>query len=119
MAAGHAGAADGLHQRFLDDAVLHVQRQLAGTLLRGAPAHTVGKTGDVGDLLGLHPLALLRNGRRSVISALGHGTHMLNFSRIDHSSDLPFSYIVTISEMTDGIITERGRKSKKHSKHLV
>ena len=116
---GHAGAADGLHQRFLDDAVLHVQRQLAGALLRGAPAHTVGKTGDVGDLLGLHPLALLRNGRRSVISALGHGTHMLNFSRIDHSSDLPFSYIVTISEMTDGIITERGRKSKKHSKHLV
>ena len=38
---GHAGAADGLHQRFLDDALFHVQRQLAGALLRRAPANAV------------------------------------------------------------------------------
>ena len=37
---GHAGAADGLDQGFFDDAVLDVQGQFAGALLRGAPAHT-------------------------------------------------------------------------------
>ena len=55
---GHAGAAEGLHQRFLDDAVLDVQGQLAGALLRRAPADAVGKAADVLDFLRLHPLAL-------------------------------------------------------------
>ena len=32
-----------LHQRLLDDAVLHIQGQLAGALLRSAPAHAVGE----------------------------------------------------------------------------
>ena len=86
---GHAGAADGLHQRLLNDAVLDIQRQLAGALLGGAPAHAVGKTGNIGDFLGLDPLALLGDGSRTVISALGDGTHMLYLSGIDHSEFLP------------------------------
>ena len=49
---GHAGAADGFHQGLLNDAVLDVQRQLAGTLLGSAPADAVGQAADVGDLLG-------------------------------------------------------------------
>ena len=40
---GHAGAADGLDQGFLDDAVLDVEGQLAGALLGSAPAHAVGE----------------------------------------------------------------------------
>ena len=85
---GHAGAADGLHQSLLNDAVFHVQRQLAGALLRSAPADAVGKAGDVADLLGLHPFALLGNGSGAVISALGDGAHMLYFAGIDHSSQI-------------------------------
>ena len=44
---GHTRAADGLNEGLLDDAVLDVQRELAGALLRCAPTHTVRKTGDV------------------------------------------------------------------------
>ncbi len=87
---GHAGAADGLYQRFLNDAVFHIQGQLAGALLGCAPADAMGKAGDIADLLGLHPLALFGNGSRAVISALGYGAHMLNLSRIDHNDDVPF-----------------------------
>ena len=86
---GHAGAADGLHQRLLNDAVFDVQRQLAGALLGSAPADAVGEAGNIGDLLGLDPLALLGDGSRTVISALGDGTHMLYLSGIDHSEFLP------------------------------
>ena len=81
---GHAGAAQGLHQSLFDDAVLDVQGQLAGALLGSAPAHAVGKAADVADFLGLDPLALLGNGSRTVICALGNGTHMLNFGRVNH-----------------------------------
>ena len=81
---GHAGTADGLYQRFFNDAVLHVQGQLAGTLLGRAPANTVGQTADVLDLLGLNPFALLRDGGGAVIRALGHRAHMLHFGGIDH-----------------------------------
>ena len=84
---GHTGAADGLHQCLLDDAIFDVQGQLAGALLRGAPADTVGKAGDIGDFLGLHPPPLLRDGSRAVVSALGHRTHMLYFRSIDHGND--------------------------------
>ena len=85
---GHAGAADGFHQSLLNDAVFHVQRQLAGALLRSAPADAVGKAGDVADLLSLHPLPLLRDRCRAVISALGDGAHMLYFAGIDHNSQI-------------------------------
>ena len=86
---GHAGAADGLDQRLLNDALLDVERQLARALLGSAPADAVGKAGNVGELLGLHPLALFGNGSGTVICALGDRAHMLNFGRVNHG-DLPF-----------------------------
>ena len=76
---GHARAADGLNEGLLDDAVLDVQRELAGALLRCAPTHTVRKTGDVGNLLSLDPLALLGDGRGAVVCTLGNGAHVLHF----------------------------------------
>lgn len=80
----HAGAADGFHQRFFDDAALDVQRQLAAALLRRAPANAVGQTGDVLDLLGLNPFALFRDGRRAVVRALGDTDHFFNFLGVLH-----------------------------------
>ena len=76
---GHARAADGLNEGLLDDAVLDVQRQLAGALLGSAPADAVRKTGDVLDLLGLNPLALLGDGCGTVVCTLGNGAHVLHF----------------------------------------
>ena len=81
---GHAGAAEGLDEALLDDALLDVKGELAGTLLRGAPAHAVREAGDVLDLLGLDPLALLGDGRGAVICALGDGAHILDFCGILH-----------------------------------
>ena len=81
---GHTGAADGLHQRLLDDALLHVQGQFAGALLRSTPADAVGQTADILDFLGLNPLSFFRDGGRSVIRALGHRAHTLYFAGIDH-----------------------------------
>ena len=86
---GHAGAADGLNKRFFDHAVFDVQRQLAGALLRCAPANTMSEAGNILDFLCLNPLALLGNGSRTMICALCYRTHMLYFSRINHKS-LPF-----------------------------
>ena len=48
-----------LDQRFLDDAVFDVQGQLAGALLRRAPADAVRQAGDVFDLLWLEPICPL------------------------------------------------------------
>ena len=87
---GHAGAADGLHQGLLDDAVLDVQGQLAGALLGRAPADAVGEAGDVLDLLGLDPAAFLGDGRRAVIRPFRHARHVFDFCRIDHS--LPYVF---------------------------
>ena len=81
---GHARAADGLDEGLLDDALLDVKRKLAGTLLRGAPTHTVREARDVGNLLGLDPLALLGDGCGAVIRALGDGAHILDFCGILH-----------------------------------
>ena len=72
-------AADGLDQGLLDDAVLDVEGQLAGALLRRAPADAVGQAGDVLDFLGLHPPALLGDGRRAVVGPLATG-HMCSTS---------------------------------------
>ena len=44
-------------QGLFDDAVLHVQAQLAGALLGCAPAHTMGVAADVLDLIGLDPVS--------------------------------------------------------------
>ena len=50
---GHAGAADGLDQGFLDNAVFNVQAEFAAALLGGAPADAVGVAGNVFDFLSL------------------------------------------------------------------
>ena len=76
---GHARAAEGLDEALLDNALLDVERKLACALLRGAPADTVREAGDVLDLLCLDPLALLRDGRRAVVCALGDRAHVLHF----------------------------------------
>ncbi|OQB51920.1 MAG: hypothetical protein BWX99_02668 [Deltaproteobacteria bacterium ADurb.Bin151] len=68
---GHAGASECFDQRFLNDAIFHVKRQFAGTLLRRTPPDTVGKTADIFNLLHLRPPALLRDGGRAVFGALG------------------------------------------------
>ena len=86
---GHARAADGLDQSLLNDALLDVERQLAGALLGRAPADAVGEAGNIGDLLGLDPLALFGDRGRTVICALRNGAHMLHFGRVNHN-DLPF-----------------------------
>ena len=78
---GHAGAAEGLDQGFLDDTVFDVEGQLAGTLLGGTPAHTVGQTGNVADLFGLYPFAFFRNRSRTVVGTLGDLAHLLDFVR--------------------------------------
>ena len=75
----HARAAQRLDQAFLDDAVLHVQRQLAGALLGCAPAHTVGQAGDVYDFFRFHPFAFFRDGSRSVVGTFLYNTHVFNF----------------------------------------
>ena len=86
---GHAGAADGLHQSFLNDALLDVQGQLAGTLLGSTPADTMGKAADVLDLLGLNPLALFGNGSGAMVGTLSHGAHILYFCTVNHGK-FPF-----------------------------
>ena len=105
---GHAGAAQGLHQGLLDDAVLHVQGQLAGALLGGAPAHTVGQTGDVLDLLGLDPFALFGDGSGTMVRALGNGAHILHFGRVDHVRAFLSLYVFfrkpPISAASDGFL---------------
>ena len=84
---GHARAADGLNEGLLDDAVLDVQRELAGALLRCAPTHAVRKTGDVGNLLSLDPLALLGDGCGAVVCTLGNGAHCLLYTSVVPKTD--------------------------------
>ena len=95
---GHAGAAQGLNQRLFNHTVFNIQRQLARTLLRRAPAHTVSKAGDIFDFLCLDPFALFGDGSRAVICALGNGAHMLNFRSIDHKN-LSFQSILQAIEL--------------------
>jgi len=80
----HARAADGLDEALLDNALLDVEAELAGALLRRTPADTMGVAGDVRDLFRLNPLALFGNGCRSVVCALGDGAHLLHFCGILH-----------------------------------
>ena len=76
---GHTRAADGLNECLLDDALLDVERELAGALLGCAPAHTMRKAGYVGNLLGLNPFALLGDGCGAVVCALSDGAHVFHF----------------------------------------
>ena len=77
---GHAGAADGLHQCFLNDAALYVEGKLAGSLLRRAPAHTVGEAAYVFNLLSLDPFALFGYGGRIMLCALCNAIHLFHFA---------------------------------------
>lgn len=78
---GHTGAADRLDERLLNNAFLDVESELAGTLLRRAPADAVRETADVLDLLRVNPLALF--GNRGIFMtgnarALGDAEHLCN-----------------------------------------
>ena len=50
-------------------------------------AHTMGEAADVSDLLDLNPLALFGNGRRTVVSALTDGAHVLYFCTVNHGKN--------------------------------
>ena len=76
---GHAGAADGFHQRFFDHAFFHIERELAAALLRRAPADAVGETGNVADLFGTNPLALFGDRSGAMVAALADDAHVLDF----------------------------------------
>ena len=47
---GHPGAANGLDQGLGNDAVLDIQRQFAGPLMRGAGPHPMTEAADISDL---------------------------------------------------------------------
>jgi hypothetical protein len=85
---GHTGAADGFNKGFLNNALLHIEGQLASTLLRSAPTHTVGKAGDVLNLGGLRPGTLLGDGGGAVIAALLDATHLFDFVCVLHNIGL-------------------------------
>ena len=75
----HTCATDGLYESLLDDTVLHVQAQLAGTLLRCTPTNTMGVTRNVLNLFCLNPFALLGNGCRTMVGAFANATHVFYF----------------------------------------
>ena len=80
----HSRASEGLYESLLDDAVLNVERELAATLLRCAPADAVGKSGNVLDFFCMHPFSLLRNGGIGVVGAFGDAAHLLHFFCVNH-----------------------------------
>jgi hypothetical protein len=69
---------------------LDVERQLAGALLRRAPADAVRKTGNVLDFLGLHPLALFGDGSRDHDTRPWQPGTYADFRSVNHKI-LPFS----------------------------
>jgi hypothetical protein len=82
---GHTGTADGLDQRFFDDPFFHIEGEFAGTLLWGAPAHSMGEPADIAYLSGFGPCTFLGNRGRTMIRPLGHAAHFLDFRRVLHS----------------------------------
>jgi len=74
----HARTTDGLDQRLLDDAVLDVESELAGSLLRRTPTDAVREAVDIGNLLCLNPFALFGDGGRTMISPLRDRAHELD-----------------------------------------
>ena len=76
----HARAADGLHERFLNDALFDVQGKFARSLLRRAPADAVRQAGNVFDLFCLDPFSFFGNGGGAVVGALGNANHLFNFA---------------------------------------
>jgi len=55
---GHARATDRLDQCFLDDSILNIKAQLAGSLLGRTPAYAMGKTAYIFLLLSLGSICL-------------------------------------------------------------
>ena len=84
---GHTRATEGLDEGFLDDAVLDIEGQFAASLLRGAPADTVGKAGDVLDFFCMHPLSFLRNRGVGVVGAFCNAAHLLHFFCVNHMNN--------------------------------
>ena len=83
---GHAGAADGLNEGLLDDAVLDVQAQLAGTLLGSAPAHTMGVAADVLNFISLYPFAFFGDGGGTVLRTFCDRAHIVDLCGVfDHN----------------------------------
>ena len=80
----HTGAAYGLHESLFNDAVLDVESQFAGTLLRCAPADAVGQAGDVLYFLCVYPLALFRDRGVGVVGAFCDAAHLLHFFCVNH-----------------------------------
>ena len=72
---GHTGAADGFNKSFFDNSVFYVKGEFASALLGCASADSVGKTGDIFDLISFYPSSFFRNGSRSVVGSFGNGTH--------------------------------------------
>ena len=88
----HTAAAYGLNKSFLDDTVLNVKGELASSLLRCAPADTMGETAYIGDLLGIYLFAFFGYGRGLMICALAYTAHIFNFLRVFH---LCYSFLDT------------------------
>ncbi|EKD36154.1 MAG: hypothetical protein ACD_75C01614G0002 [uncultured bacterium] len=82
---GHSGAADGLDQGLLNDAVFHVEGELAGALLRRTPAYAMCEAANIPHLFGLCPCAFLGDRGRTVVGPLSHPAHFHDFSRVEHA----------------------------------
>ena len=76
---GHARAANGLNESFLNDTFFNVKAELAGALLGSTPAHTMGETGNILDFFSLYPFALFGNGSRTMTMQTFYLLHLLNF----------------------------------------
>ena len=75
----HTGAAYSLYESLFDNAVFDIERELAGALLRCAPAHTVSIAGNIGDLLSLNPFALFGKGCGTMVGTFGYTAHGIYF----------------------------------------
>ena len=75
----HTGAADCLYECLLNDTILNIQRHLAGTLLRCAPAYAVCESGNVFDLFRLNPFCFFRNRSSAMMYALMYNAHIFYF----------------------------------------
>ena len=85
---GHTGASDSFNESFLDDTVFDIESQFACALLRSAPAHAVGETGNFVDFFNVSPAAFLRNGSGRILRPFGHADHLLDFMSKLHFQSL-------------------------------
>ena len=81
---GHTAAADGFNERFFNNTVFNIQRELTCTLLGCASADAVSETADIADFFCFYPFTLFGNGSRFMLCALADTAHVLNFLRVFH-----------------------------------